>query len=860
MKKVYLLLSLSLSLGFAWTTLMESSSTPSPTLQPKPSTGETMVREGSEEGDNQLKREAWLELMHQAAPGTNWKTIEYRNQLARAAKRKGAASRGGEEILANGNLIGEWKERGSKNQAGSVIATEYDPETDLIYLISAGGTLWRGYRFGNSWEVINQDLRFDGDFLKFVPTDTGRRLLAKINEIPHYSEDDGLTWTASVGIPPGDSWAQSRHVVVREDNHHIYLLAKTGYWENFRLYKSEDKGESYTLLNTFNNNSLRTYDLCIPNGTNDVYFLERFSAGQTNLYIINPDNDNLDLLSSNIDFGLGENGRAVLVGAQVDNTLHFYTYNTDNEVFHTEDFGATWTLKGQMPASPWGVGLYIPPSDPNFILMGEVECYMSNTAGAGWAKVNNWGDYYGDVAGSLHADMMYFNEFQTSTGEDFILISNHGGLSVSYDYLNTRINLGMENLNVAQYYDVRTDPTSPYHIYAGSQDQGFQRGVTFGNDNVVTFEQVISGDYGHIAFSDYNQRMWMVYPGGWVSYYPDPQGGYLTEGYTVESDNETVWIPPLMESPDPSEDAVYLAGGNVDGGSGSYLIKLTKLPGDTIQSTQIPFDFYDQSSEGTIAAMKTSPLDANRWYVSTTNGRFFYSTDGGQQWEQTVQFIPGGHYLYGASIYPSRLDENTVYFAGSGYSGPAVYKSTDGGFTFLPMNEGMPSTLVFEIVANEDESLFFAATEAGPQVYVVAEEMWYDMSGMAAPSQTYWSVEYLDEPQIVRFGTYGRGIWDFQINEPVGTKDLVLASHPLEIQPNPATDFFQVNLPEEAKANTVLKISNLQGQVLQQVQWNINDSADRQQSVPIADLVTGMYIVSLESQGQVWTSKLVKGR
>ena len=37
--------------------------------------------------------------------------------------------------------------------------------------------------------------------------------------------------------------------------------------------------------------------------------------------------------------------------------------------------------------------------------------------------------------------------------------------------------------------------------------------------------------------------------------------------------------------------------------------------------------------------------------------------------------------------------------------------------------------------------------------------------GLTAPDQTYWSCEYISELQTIRFGTYGRGIWDFKLDE-----------------------------------------------------------------------------------------------
>ena len=39
--------------------------------------------------------------------------------------------------------------------------------------------------------------------------------------------------------------------------------------------------------------------------------------------------------------------------------------------------------------------------------------------------------------------------------------------------------------------------------------------------------------------------------------------------------------------------------------------------------------------------------------------------------------------------------------------------------------------------------------------------------GLSAPDQTYWSLEYVPEIHTARFGTYGRGIWDFIIDENI---------------------------------------------------------------------------------------------
>jgi hypothetical protein len=83
------------------------------------------------------------------------------------------------------------------------------------------------------------------------------------------------------------------------------------------------------------------------------------------------------------------------------------------------------------------------------------------------------------------------------------------------------------------------------------------------------------------------------------------------------------------------------------------------------------------------------------------------------------------------------------------------------------MDRNLPSTLAFKVVGTEDDSYYFVATEVGPYVYLPDEDTWVDIMGVSAPDQTYWSVEYIDEINTARFGTYGRGIWDFVLEENI---------------------------------------------------------------------------------------------
>jgi len=239
-------------------------------------------------------------------------------------------------------------------------------------------------------------------------------------------------------------------------------------------------------------------------------------------------------------------------------------------------------------------------------------------------------------------------------------------------------------------------------------------------------------------------------------YYGSPETD--TWGLTLDFPGSGhLWLAPLMADPDNPQVA-YLGGGGINGGN--HMIKL-EINGNNISYEELP-----QSFPGTISAMAISPIDYSYWYVLTDNGKFYYSSDAGQTWSNNQWFTgPNAHYFYGSSILPSPVDLGKVYISGSGYSNPAVYVSNNHGNSFLPLMEGLPNTLAFDLDCTEDGNFIFAATEVGPYVHVVSDGQWYDLAGVGAPDQTYWTVEYIENINTVRYGTYGRGIWDFVLDD-----------------------------------------------------------------------------------------------
>jgi len=838
-------------MSFLYFTLIFFSCEHKPIVQSYPlPTEKTAIHKNGEDGDSYEARMNWIELMH-GGRESGWRNIESENQMEKYENwlKINDNKRSDDENVASGQILGKWTERGSNNNAGNIMVIDYDDEEDMVYAVGGGGPMFKGDFSGFSWSVVNDKLRFSTNLLKVFNLNTGvKRIVSAVNGIPYYSEDDGITWKKSSGVTAtSDGWEISHSQITSDGK--IFFLGRKDYNGSIKVYVSYDFGTTYKTLKLFNTSDGRNIALALNVAKDEVHVIEQISNSLSNLYTFNPTTKSLDSKSSSIPISFGENGRANLQSVTIRDTTHHFAYKEDKKLYVSKDDGKSWSYLSIMPSTPWEVGLYVCPSDPGKMIFGEVNGYRSTNGGINWSKINDWSDYYDNIENKLHADIMTIKEFSDKSGKHFILNGNHGGLYFSDDYGKSHTNIGLYNLNVSQYYDVRSYPSDHRRVFAGSQDQGQQRGIIDGDETAELFQN-ISGDYGHIEFTGKGKSLWSVYPGGSIGFYSAPLSQrYPIAGYEINSKNETVWIPPIIPGPDPEKDIVLAAGGSVNAtSSGSHIIQL-EYKNNEIVPSQLPFNFA--VSGGQISAMAIHPNNRSHWFVATTNGKFYKSTDNGQSFSKTAEFLSESHYLYGSCILPSAKNPNVIYLSGNGYANKPVYRSVDGGLTFSEFSNGLPRTMVFNIVANEDESLIFAATENGPYVYISATGKWFDLNGMQTPNQTFWSVEYIPEIKTARFGTYGRGIWDFQVKEIISSNnDMVDTENKFTVFPNPAHDFISLKVKDNHLFHFVT-IFDLAGKVALKTSTVLNNPLN------ISSLEKGIYIIEINQNTSRHRSKLI---
>ena len=830
-----------------------------------------------------LEREAWLDEMNRTEPGVDWRILaeEARRskQYLRQDKvklllqnKKSFEILGIEEEFADGLVRAVWQEKGSNNQAGRVMTADIDFETGTIYLVSDGGNIWSGPLEGNNWTVLNNSMKFSGSFIRLLKFDNTRRIFVVSNRTCYYSDNEGLTWEESEGFENQKKWGSIiKGQVLNNNNQTIFVLTNEFNYDDWKsehcFYRSIDRGKTFQKLKAWQG-SHAIHEFWAPRYDDSRAFM----IHKDTLFTLTADATfkNYNIGSKDLSNEMGYIKNPSICGSIVNGKpIISLAVKLKDEpltiIFNTDNFGQSWAESGYMEEhnlfnrrNSFKTGL----SDPDFVIYGSVDCHKSTNGGSSFIKQNHWGHYYGDPENLLHADVPAIDMFRDPDGEEVILISTDGGLYISYNNMESVKNLSMKTLNNSQYYDCLTSSNDPKVIFAGAQDQGFQR-CTDDKGGICDFEQTISGDYGQLTSSDGGKTLWCNYP-GFAMLYLDAEDDMRRYDWNFRSHNNKNWIPQIIADPADPEGAYICAGNN--GGSGSYLWYLKFLNG-VINAEQYDFNFKQLGDNANLTAFGVSTINTNYQYALTNNGKFAFSDTKGQFWQLREDFEGlTGHYFYGQKILPSQRNLGEFFIGGSAQNSPGVYHSDDNGETFSPL-EGLPNVMVYDLATDTEEKLIFAATSIGPYMYIRAKKTWYDLSGLAGPDQSYWGVEYLPENETVRFNTYGRGIWDFKITYispeafvPVSVEDEPqIIKQSIICSPNPVSSLAHIEINLNSDSYAEVRLYDMEGRMIDYVfQGDLQKGTNKIDWNPgKKNIPSGMYLMTLSGEGNSSYTKVM---
>lgn len=684
-------------------------------------------------------RKSWKDRMHGRAPGVDWKGIEAENGRDRIARR--TALRQAPPPDGAPDDGDRWTERGSENQAGRTHVARESTDGALLYVGAAAGGLWRRESDG-VWTPLGDGLFGGVHWLELLPDPAGGPDVLVTGTDGGYlyrSEDDGQTWQEGSGLESG---LQQRRVALTSDGAGtLYAVRRSP--EGYAAWRSDDGAATWQRIADLGGCA---GDLSVSRTGGSTVWL----AGCTGLQRSDDRGETWEAVGTwfagnSVDLAACEGW----TGA--GGLPRFYVVIDGRTLWRSDDGGTTF-VEGALLGDYWG-SLVASIVDPNLVVYGGVELHKSQDGGEAFTVQSAWSEYHEDAEGRLHADIMGVDVFPDGGGGERWYLNTDGGTFLSADNLSSVQNLSLRGLRVSQYYGTLTSSRDPAHIAAGAQDQGYQLSngqPTTGH--LYDFEQAISGDYAHLTSGDGSHDLvYSVYP-DFVLIQVGEEAPEVTWAEFPDDARAMAWLPVLLADPDDPE-SFWLGGDRL----WRYERKRRWEWKDALASDT---DFA--SSEGEyISALAFSPLDHDRMYAVTSSGRFFRSDDRGANWSAAATDLPAGQYFYGNAIAASALDRDTVYVGGSGYSNEPLWVSRDGGDSFESFSTGLPLTMVYALVEEPGSGTLFAGTETSAWRRLPGAGEWEDITGVTAPLLVYWSVELVPAAGIVRFGTYGRGVWDY---------------------------------------------------------------------------------------------------
>ena len=460
-------------------------------------------------------------------------------------------------------------------------------------------------------------------------------------------------------------------------------------------------------------------------------------------------------------------------------------------LYRSNDAGKTWRFMSNWNPRP----MYA--SQPTIDPQDDRRVYMLNQ----YSYSDNGGETFTSPNTTTHGD----DRFVWINPKDsrHVIKLDDGGIGISFD--RGLKFLYVQNLPVSQYYRVAVDNERPYNIYGGLQDNGCWKGpsAVWTTNGILNehWSRLCGGD-GFFAVPDpansrnvfsssqflglgrNDTRTWQnqdIRPG-------DPQGAigdrrnWNTWGKNVPQQtlgNEwhyANWDAPVVLSPfDPA--TIYAGGKHLfrsrdrgqswedlgdmtTGVDRATLPLMGRLPNENTLSVDDGVPFYPG-----LVAIAPSPIQKGLLYVGSDDGRLRMSTDDGKSWTDLQDRLPGApKSSWFGGIEASRHNAGTVYVAMDNHRsndlGNWIYKSSDGGKTFVNIAGDMPAGRVVRTIREDvkNPNLLFAATEIGLFFTPNGGTNWIELKNNM-PTLPFNDLVIHPRDNDLVLASHGRGIW-----------------------------------------------------------------------------------------------------
>ncbi len=697
-----------------------------------------------------------------------------------------------------------WRLMGPFRGGRAVTATGVPGRPEVFYFGSVGGGVWKSVNAGRTWDPVfdSQPVGSIGA-VAVAPSDpnviyvgTGeadmRSQISYGNGV-YRSSDAGRTWT-HLGLD--DTLQIGRILVDPRDADRVFVAALGhAYGPNAQrgVFRSTDGGRTWTRC-LFKDADTGAIDLAFdPRDTHTIY-AALWATRRPPWSVYPPSNGPGGGLFKSADGGetwrpiaghglpFEELGRIGIAVAPSDpDRVYLIVDAKQGGLYRSDDAGATWRLVDD-EARIWQRGWYfgsveVDPRDADTVYVMNTSMYRSRDGGKTFEALK--GAPGGDDYHSLWIDPAHPERMITATDQG-VIVTVDGARTWSSWY----------NQPTAQLYHVAADNGFPYRVWGAQQDSGAlgtparspHRGITFRDWD----PSPAGGEAGCLA--------------------PDPLDPEIVYGGTVERwDRRTnevrdvspdlaypgeyrhTWTLPLVFSErDPRE--LYFAHQILfrtkDGGQTWKVLSpdLTREdPG--APANRDPATAADAPAgrrRGVIYTIAPSPLVAGEVWVGTDDGLIQLTRDDGTSWRNVTPpaLTPWSKV---AMIVSSRFDPDTAYAAVDRHRledyRPHLYRTRDGGATWVEITDGMPDDTYLNCVREDTvrRGLLFAGTELGVLVSFDDGDHWQSLQANL-PAVSVRDLAVHDGDLIA--ATHGRSFWALDDVTPLREASADVAAAP----------------------------------------------------------------------------------
>src|SRR6266496_3848310 len=399
------------------------------------------------------------------------------------------------------------------------------------------------------------------------------------------------------------------------------------------------------------------------------------------------------------------------------------------------------------------------------------------------------------------------------------LLTGGCGLSNQFDSLNATLG------PMTQFVSISESASDPNLIFGGTQDNGAP--ATAFSESSGAWTNVNGGDDGFTAVSPSNQNEWFLAKppdslsgvnlfrctNGTNCHSQDFQNDQIADSNALGGDAGPFYLPFILDP--QSASSVLLGtcriwrgpstGGSFSllspdfetGGSGACIGNETNLVrslaagGVTDANGLSQVIYVGTNGEGPL--VPTIPRGGHVWVTTNADA-------GPGTWADVTQSInPQGFPVSGIALDAADPLGKTAYVAIMGFHTPHLWKTTNAGISWTDFTATLPDAPVNAIVVDSGSSLVNGMVYVGTDVGVFASSTgapnWSEVGPTAGqqgflPNVAVTSLKIFNAGGLkrLRAGTYGRGIWEWNL---ITTPDfqLSVANSPVTVFPGQTARF-----------------------------------------------------------------------